>query len=395
MKVRLRDVATVINGVTYKPSDIRYPSCDGSIPILRATNIQNGALDLSDTVYIDVNKVAQHQILQNGDIVICASSGSKNLVGKAAQITIVTPLSFGSFCKVVRPNNINPEYLYFFFQSPTYRHLISEASIGANINNIRNSHILDLQIPVPNINKQKNICEHLGSLSNQITKRNQQAIILDQLVKSRFMEMFGDLSSPSCRWNKNKLSHICVNYDDIKCGPFGTQLNKNEYTATGVPIWEIAQINSMFTTKPVHFITQDKAVSLNAYSIKPGDIAMSRKGNVGRCAIFPETLQNGIIHSDILRIRVDQNQVLPVFIVHQLRYSNHVKHQIELVSSGAIMAGINVTKLKQIEIHIPPLPLQQQFAAFVEKVDKSKLAVKQSLEKLETLKKSLMQQYFG
>jgi len=292
---------------------------------------------------------------------------------------------------------INSDYLELYLHSPYAMnyYLANLRGTTARRRSLPTEVLLDLPVFLPELQKQQTTVDVFAKLKVITKKQHEQLKKLDELVKSRFMEMFGDLSSPSCRWNKNKLSHICVNYDDIKCGPFGTQLNKNEYTATGVPIWEIAQINSMFTTKPVHFITQDKAVSLNAYSIKPGDIAMSRKGNVGRCAIFPETLQNGIIHSDILRIRVDQNQVLPVFIVHQLRYSNHVKHQIELVSSGAIMAGINVTKLKQIEIHIPPLPLQQQFAAFVEKVDKSKLAVKQSLEKLETLKKSLMQQYFG
>jgi type I restriction enzyme S subunit len=111
---------------------------------------------------------------------------------------------------------------------------------------------------------------------------------------------------------------------------------------------------------------------LSAYSIVPGDIAMSRKGNVGKCAIFPEHYPDGIIHSDVLRIRVDFQKVNPVFMMRQLHYSGAVTRQIDLVSSGAIMAGINVTKLKQIYVHVPPMELQQQFASFVEQVDKSK-----------------------
>ena len=122
---------------------------------------------------------------------------------------------------------------------------------------------------------------------------------------------------------------------------------------------------------------------------------MSRKGNVGKCAVFPSHFEAGIIHSDVLRIRVDNNRVLPIFMMHQLHYSGAVQHQIELVSSGAIMAGINVTKLKQIFVHIPPMELQERFVAFVEQTDKLKFEVKQGLEELETLKKSLMQQYFG
>ena len=122
---------------------------------------------------------------------------------------------------------------------------------------------------------------------------------------------------------------------------------------------------------------------------------MSRKGNVGRCAVFPENLKNGIIHSDVLRIRIDKKRAVPTFMMHQLHNSNFIKHQIELVSSGAIMAGINVTKLKEIEVHLPPLTLQNEFAAFVERVDQQKQTVQQSLEKLELMRKALMQEYFG
>lgn len=122
---------------------------------------------------------------------------------------------------------------------------------------------------------------------------------------------------------------------------------------------------------------------------------MSRKGNVGRCAVFPETFDEGIIHSDVLRIRVDVSKVVPEFMMRQLHYSGDIQHQIELVSLGAIMAGINVTKLKDIFVYIPPIKLQKQFAKFVKQVDKSKSAVQEALNKTQLLFDSLMQEYFG
>ena len=186
------------------------------------------------------------------------------------------------------------------------------------------------------------------------------------------MELFGDLANPACTWDKCKLVESCADPDDIKCGPFGTQLGKDEYTASGIAVWEIPQINSEFKTSPTHYLTTEKVAELSAYSIKPGDIAMSRKGNVGRCAVFPETFEEGIIHSDVLRIRVDDRRVVPEFMMRQLHYSRDVQHQIDIVSSGAIMAGINVTKLKQIFVYLPPKDLQDEFAAFVAQVDKSK-----------------------
>ena len=368
MKVRLGDICEVISGSTPKTNVPEY--WNGTLKWITPAEIGKECYIFDSERHISEEgaKSANLRPLPPGTVIL----SSRAPIGKTAIAGCKLYCNQG-FKNLICSSALMPEYLYYFLSCNT--HKLNLLGRGATFKELSKSIVENIEIPLINLIQQKYIVHILQNIDRLITKYSNACSILNEIVKSRFMEMFGDLSSPSCRWNKNKLSHICVNYDDIKCGPFGTQLNKNEYTATGVPIWEIAQINSMFTTKPVHFITQDKAVSLNAYSIKPGDIAMSRKGNVGRCAIFPETLQNGIIHSDILRIRVDQNQVLPVFIVHQLRYSNHVKHQIELVSSGAIMAGINVTKLKQIEIHIPPLPLQQQFAAFVEKVDKSKFIV--------------------
>ena len=243
--------------------------------------------------------------------------------------------------------------------------------------------------------EQKSIAEILNKMDSLISLRKQQIAKLDELVKARFVEMFGDLVAPQCEYPELKLVDICADADDIKCGPFGTQLNKDEYKAKGVAIWEVPQINSGFSEMPTHFITEEKAAILNAYSIEPGDIAMSRKGNVGKCGLFPENLKKGIIHSDVLRIRVDKRKVDSCFMMYQLHFSEAVKRQIEMVSSGAIMAGINVTKLKQIKVRIPELENQRMFAAFVERVDQQKQTVQQSLEKLELMKKALMQEYFG
>lgn len=186
--------------------------------------------------------------------------------------------------------------------------------------------------------------------------------------------MFGDLANPSIQWKNIILIDACNTTDDIKCGPFGTQLSKDEYCSSGVPVWEIPQINSEFKIKPVHFVTLKKAKELDSYSLISGDIAMSRKGNVGLCAVFPNSLPSGIIHSDVLRIRVNSAKLNSIFLMYQFHLSEYIRHQIMIVSSGAIMAGINVSKLKKIRIHVPPISLQNQFADFVQQVDKSKLA---------------------
>lgn len=284
-----------------------------------------------------------------------------------------------------------PEYIYYMFSWKDWETGTNKAVMGKTLNKATLSAI---KIKVHDISKQQEIVRVLSKVDELIIARQQQLVKLDELVKARFVEMFGDLAAPDCSWLSIRLMDACENQDAIKCGPFATQLSKEEYKSDGVAVWEIPQINSQFVSSPTHYLTEEKAKQLQSYSICPGDIAMSRKGNVGKCAVFPKEFEAGIIHSDVLRIRVDQKCVLPVFMMCQLHFSKAVQHQIELVSSGAIMAGINVTKLKKIYVYIPPMDLQRKFVAFVESVDKTKLSIQNGLEQMETLKKALMQKYF-
>ena len=285
-----------------------------------------------------------------------------------------------------------PDYIFYMFTGKDWEAGTNKAVMGKTLNKATLSAI---KVSIHPISEQRKIVAVLDKANSIIEDRQRELTRLDELIKARFVEMFGDLADPACKWEKCKLVDVCVNSDDIKCGPFGTQLGKNEYTEEGVAVWEIPQINSEFRTLPTHFVTEKKAEELDAYSIIPGDIAMSRKGNVGRCAVFPSSFENGIIHSDVLRIRLNEMKALPEFMMRQLRYSGDIQHQIELVSSGAIMAGINVTKLKQILIYLPPMNLQSEFVEFVAQVDKSKVAVQKSLDETQLLFNSLMQKYFG
>ena len=285
-----------------------------------------------------------------------------------------------------------PDYFYYLFSARDWTKGTNRAVMGTTLNK---ATLSALSIEVHPLEKQHHIAATLDKVSDLISKRRQQLDKLDELVKARFVEMFGDLADPKCQYARCKLVGACVDPDDIKCGPFGTQLSKDEYQESGVAVWEIPQINSGFKEYPTHFLTAEKARQLSAYSLIPGDIAMSRKGNVGRCGLYPKTFKPGIIHSDVLRIRVDSNRVDPCFMMYQLHFSRAVERQIEMVSSGAIMAGINVTKLKHIYVHIPPVNLQRQFTYFVDQTENIKTTISRSLEKLETLKKALMQEYFG
>lgn len=395
-RVRLSEIAELVTKGT-TPTTLGYEFQDTGVNFLKiecfsekGDYIQNKATHISEECH---EKLKRSQ-LKEGDILF-------SIAGVIGRVAIVTrnmlPANINQALAIIRikKDDIYLPYVKLILTSPLIKKQFERKKQGVAQLNISLKDINDLEIPLPEIGKQIEYANSFKKVEKLIYTRQYQLQKLDELVKARFVEMFGDLANPDCQWDSTRLAEACTCSNDIKCGPFGTQLSKDEYTESGVAVWEIPQINNAFQSKPTHFLTPEKATQLGAYSIISGDIAMSRKGNVGKCALFPENFADGIIHSDVLRIRVDKKRVNPIFMLCQLHFSTAVTHQIELVSSGAIMAGVNVTKLKQIYVYVPPKDLQEQFATFVKQIHKSKVAVQKSLDEAQHLFDCLMQEYFS
>ena len=155
---KLRGHIEVLRGVSYKPSDVHEDLGDNTSIVLRSNNIDGGQVNFDDLVYVDSERVSEHQVLNAGDIVMCGSNGSKKLVGKAALLN-ETPrenTSFGAFCLGIRcKSSIIPEYLATYFQTSLYRDKIEALGSGSNILNIKPDHIYDLEIPIPSLGEQE------------------------------------------------------------------------------------------------------------------------------------------------------------------------------------------------------------------------------------------------
>lgn len=144
-----------VRGVSYKPKDLCEGLKEGFITLLRANNISNNALTFEDVQFVSEGRVSDDQIIQEGDILICASSGSLEHVGKAALCMPDMEYTFGAFCKIIRPiGGLHPEYIAGYMRTDEYRDTISNLAQGSNINNLRNEHINDLMIPIPSEEQQ-------------------------------------------------------------------------------------------------------------------------------------------------------------------------------------------------------------------------------------------------
>lgn len=387
-------LAKQIRGVSYKPEDLHENLDENSVTLLRANNIFDGKINFDDVVYVDKSKVTREQYLCKGDILVCASSGSKQLVGKAASFNFDIECTFGAFCKVVRPNQDVANYLSVYFQSNAYRRKISEVAIGANINNIRNEHIDALELPIGSNAENEKVVASFSLLQQIIDGRKQQLHKLDELVKARFVEMFGEPDKNTFAWNMTTVGALISSCDAGWSGN-GTQREKKD--------GEIAVLKVSAVTKG-YFIPDECKVLDNQNNIKKyifpqaGDLLFSRANTremVGATAVITQDYPEYILPDKLWKIRFVE--AANVWYMKYILSSETIRSVFSSVSTGTSgsMFNVSMEKFKSIMIPLPPLELQQQFATFVEQTDKSKAAAQKALDEAQLLFDSLMQQYFS
>lgn len=388
-KTKVRTLIRQVRGVSYKPEDLHNELDDNSVILLRANNIDEGKINFDDVVYVDKSKVSDEQYLKDGDILICASSGSKNLVGKAASIRLNMECTFGAFCKVVRPKEGIEEYLGVYFQSPIYRRKISEVAIGANINNIRNEHIDELDIPVFSNDEQVSIAKRMHLIQEVISNRKAELEKLDDLIKARFVELFGDAIHNDKGWENDTVEKLCK---EIYGGGTPSKSHPEYYEDGDIPWVSSKDMKTDVLTDSQIKINQLGVDNSTARMVPINSVIM-----VIRSGILKHTLPVAInavpitVNQD-LKIFIPNERVLTRFLAIQFKM-----HEKDILSGVRAVTADNIefNSLKQRELIVPPIELQQEYVTFLEQIDKSKVVVQKALDETQILFNSLMQQYFG
>jgi type I restriction enzyme S subunit len=361
--IKIGDICDQIRGVSYSPEDTSNIQKDGYVPIYRAHNIQKYGLNSEKMIFIKSAKIADKQYIKSGDIVICASSGSKNLVGKAAQASKNLSYSFGAFCKVVRPRNINATFIGFYFKSNIYRKIISNLSLGANINNLRNENIDSLLIPLPPENIQKQIVSLLCIVEDSLKFQNEQLKQLDLLIKSRFVEMFGDPEGNEKEWAIQPWGEVVT----IKNGKDHKRVSNQ---GGGYPIYGSGGLMGYAT----EYLCNENAV------------VVGRKGTIDRPFVVREKFWNVDT-----AFGIEPKEGIDIEYLFQFCKMFDFGRLNRTVTLPSLTKG----DLLQIQMQVPPLELQTCFSAFAEAADKLKFDVQQTIDKTQLLFDSLMNKYFG
>jgi len=392
------DLAEQIRGVSYsrgEASDSPSPDC---LPILRATNITDNGLDLGSLVYVPKKRISEKQLLRKGDVVIAASSGSLDVVGKAAQFDLDLPISFGAFCKVLRPTkNINKKYFSYFFKTLAYRRTISLKAAGANINNLRNDDLDSLAIYVPSSDSQTKTVNILGAAEKALNERREAIRLLDDFLKSTFFQMFGDPITNPMGWNVKKLDDLASTITNGTT-PLG---GENVYVKQGITFFRSQNVwNNKLEYADIAYIDENMHRGMRKSSLKNGDILMTKTGrfntensSLGRVAMFFGEDDSANINGHVYLIRLDERirKEFVLFVLTTSAYQNYIR----TVSVGGIdKRQINKSHLQEFPIIFPPLNLQNKFVSTVENAEKLKQKMKSSETELQNIFNCLMQKAF-
>ena len=291
----------------------------------------------------------------------------------------------------IRNDIVNADYLELCLHSPQAMQFYKTNLRGttARRRSIPTETLLALKILVPSLDTQSKVVTIINKITSLISERSEQLAVLNELIKSRFIELFGDVIRNSKSWPMHMFSEIASSrLGKMLDAKRQTGLCSYPYLANFNVQWfkfNIEELNQM------DFDEDDRT----EFELKDGDLLVCEGGEIGRCAVWHNEIQPCFFQKALHRVRCDRDMVHPDYLAWWFKYQCNHNGFSAIAGAKATIAHLPGVKLKQLQVAVPPLELQQHFADFVAQVDKSKCSVQKSLQELETLKKSLMQQYFG
>ena len=382
MKVKLGDIGASLTGNTPKTSDGKnYISKD--INFIKPSDIDEDKITNISTSDYFISELAKNdaRILPVGSILVTCIG----IIGKVGINSI--ECAFNQQINAIIPDTrkCNNKFLAYAIQfKKNELQQLANAPVVPILNKTQFSNI---QICLPLIEKQNKIVAILDMINEIINKRQQQLKKLDELVKSRFIEMFGDVVINSKNWEQTTLKNVAIG--KLTYGSGASAINFNGKI-------RYIRITDISNDGELNDDMKSPSICDNKYLLNDGDILFARSGaTVGKTFCFNKKRYGEAIYAGyLIRMIPDKKRVLPIYVFYYTKTDYYISF-ISKAQKAVAQPNINAQEYGDLKICVPPIELQNQFAAFVKQTDKSKLEIKKSLDKLEILKKSLMQEYFS
>lgn len=362
--------------------------------MLSSKNIDDDHITFNDPRYLsqeDFEAENKRTNIKPNDLLI-------TIVGTIGRVAIV-PNSLTEFCVQrsvavlkPKPEMVYNRFLMYYLQN--MRPYLEQESRGVAQKGIYLKQLSNLSIILPPLDEQRKIAAALDKVSDLIAKRRQQLDKLDELIKARFVEMFGDPRINNLGMELMPMTELCNIIDGDRGKNYPTQ---DEFSDEGYCLFLNAKnvTTNGFDFENCMFITKEKDELLRKGHLNRGDIVLTTRGTIGNLAFYDNSVsyENIRINSGMVILRMNHDLVSEHFFIEQFKMQLSLIK--EKIASGSAQPQLPISTMNKIMMLVPSIELQNQFAAFVEQTEKTKTTISKSLEKLETLQKALMQEYFG
>lgn len=384
MITKLKNIGTVITGNTPKTSEEKnYATPD--IPFVKPSDLCNETITLIDDTEFHISEYARDKAR-----IVPVNSVFMTCIGIIGKVGINNcECAFNQQINVVVPNTKKCLCEYLAYALVNKKDIIQATANAPVVPILNKTQFENIEIDIPNLEKQKEVVAVLTKIDYLISTRKQQVLKLDELIKSRFIELFGDPLHNKKNWDTDSVENLCSN---IYGGGTPSKSHPEYYENGDIP-WVSSK--DMKTD-----VLYDSLIRINQLGVDNSTVKMVPINSVImviRSGILKHTLPVAVnavpitVNQD-LKVFIPSKRILSIFLMYQFKMLEK-----DILSGVRAVTADNIefNSLKERTIIVPPINLQNEFATFVEQTDKLKFEVKQSLEKLEMLKKALMQEYFG
>ena len=386
---QLNRLCYIRNGHAFKSKDF----ISKGIPIVRIGEIKDGLVSLENAPHVEENKSHEKYSLKKGDILIAMSGATTGKVGRYEQdVKAYQNQRVG--CLIPRTKELDSNYLFQWLKSIT-KEVIKKA-YGGGQPNISSKNLGDLRIPIPkHFNDQKRIAQVLTDCEDLIAKRKESIALLDELIKSTFLELFGDPLKNEKGWKVMPMSKVVI---DITSGTSYGGESKEELDNDEFGVLKISAV-----TKGVLNLKEFKAVKKSEVKKKliflKKDMLLLGRANtrelVAACCIVPEDFPNYFLPDKLWSLEINEKLAIKPFLNHLFKNENF-RNTIRKKASGGhdSMLNVSMTKFRALNLIIPPIEKQIDFSAIVRKVEEIKKLYQNHLTELENLYGRLSQDAF-
>jgi type I restriction enzyme, S subunit len=389
-EVKINSFADIVTGGTPSTQVDDYWQ-KGTIPWLNSGDLNMGEIDYSSNFITELGLKNSSTKMMPPNTVLIALTGATTGV---TAILNISACANQSVTGILPSEKHCSQFLYYYLKSQ--REKILRKTWGGAQPHINQKYIKDFLVPLPPISDQFHIANILTKAENLISKRKESIRLLDEFLKSTFLEMF--YSNPEAEnWDETRFEELAdKKKGSMRTGPFGSSLLHGEFTEVGdVKVLGIDNIvTNRFDWKRSRCITNEKYQELKRYRVFPNDVLISIMATLGRTAVVPKDIPLSINSKHLAAITLDNEIANPYFVAYAFHSHPLIVRQLTKSVKGAIMDGLNLTIIRRIKLKLPPIGLQNKFGETFNRTEALKTQYQQSLHELENLYGSLSQKAF-